>query len=231
MFKSIYDFTRVFPYLFLLTGLFFIFKEAYITAFIMMITFFLVKLADSDYAFELLKLKNHSGFVITLTFIFTFLNAGLLIHEMKYSPYFYQFSTKEKETYVEYENQLFNSMKLCLDYHNYMMKVLNQNLPINPEHEEQSNKICLDTITKIEEIQVPSQMTGVINEISSQLKQDFRTLSLSLSNFHYQEQNSTYALDKIKETNTRIVENILKIRKIMRIEQDIKEDRRNFLLL
>ncbi len=231
MFKSIYDFTKVFSFLFLLTGLFFIFKEAYITAFIMMLTFFAVKLADSDYAFELLRLKNHSGFVVTLTFIFIFLNTGLLIHEMKYSPYFYQFSTREKEIYADYENQLFNNMKSCLDYHNYMMKVVNQNLEVNPQYEEQSNKICLDTVAKIEDMQVPSGLTNVINELSVQLKKDFRALALSLSNFHYKEQNRTYAIDKIKETNTKIVENILKIRKIMRIEQDLKEDRRNFLLL
>ena len=189
MFKSVYDFTKVFSFLFLLTGLFFIFKEAYVTAFIMMLTFFVVKVADSDYAFELLKLKNHSGFVVILTFIFIFLNTGLLIHEMKYSPYFYQFSNKEKEIYIEYENKLFNNMKSCLDYHNYMMKVVNQNLEINPEYEEQTNKLCLDAVSKIEDIQIPSQLTGVINELSTELKQDFRTLSLSLSNYHYQEQS------------------------------------------
>lgn len=230
MFKSVYDFTKVFSFLFLLTGLFFIFKEAYVTAFIMMLTFFIVKVADSDYAFELLNLKNHSGFVVTLTFIFIFLNTGLLIHEMKYSPYFYQFSNREKETYIEYENKLFNNMKSCLDYHNYMMKVVNQNLEVNPEYEEQTNKLCLDAVSGIEDIQVPSQLTGVINELSTELKQDFRTLSLSLSNYHYQEQNSSYSIDKIKETNTKIVNNILKIRKIMNIEEELKEDKRNFII-
>ena len=92
MFKSIYDFTKVFSFLFLISGFFFIFKEAYITAFFMMISFFIIRVADSDYAFEILNLKNHAGFVVTLTFIFIFINGILLVHEMTYSPYFYQFS-------------------------------------------------------------------------------------------------------------------------------------------
>ena len=185
MFKSVYDFTKVFSFLFLLTGLFFIFKEAYVTAFIMMITFFIVRVADSDFAFDLLKLKNHSGFVVTLTFIFIFLNTYLLVREIKYSPYFYQFSSKERDTYIEYEDKLFGAMKSCLDYHNYMMKVINQNLPVNQEYEEQTNKLCLDAVAKIDDVQVPSEMSGVIKSLSLDLKQDFRTLSLGLSKFHY----------------------------------------------
>ncbi len=231
MFKSVYDFTKVFSFLFLLTGLFFIFKEAYVTAFIMMITFFIVRVADSDFAFDLLKLKNHSGFVVTLTFIFIFLNTYLLVREIRYSPYFYQFSSKERDTYIEYEDKLFGAMKSCLDYHNYMMKVINQNLPVNQEYEDQTNKLCLDAVAKIDDVQVPSEMSGVIKSLSLDLKQDFRTLSLGLSKFHYQEKNSPYTIDKVKEANTGIINNILKIRKIMRIEQDLNEDKRNFIML
>ena len=231
MFKSIYDFTKVFSFLFLLTGMFFIFKEAYVTAFIMMLSFFIVRLADSDFAFDLLKLKNHSGFVVGLTFTFIFINTCLLIHEMKYSPYFYQFSSTEKNTYIEYEDRLFNTMKSCLDYHNYMMKVVNQNLPVKQEYEEQSNKICLDTVEKIEEIEIPLTMEGVVKDIASNLKSDFRSLSLSLSKFHYQEKNGTYVINKVKETNADIINNLLKIRKLMRIENELNEDKRNFIIL
>ena len=231
MFKSIYDFTKVFSFLFLLTGLFFILKEAYITAFIMMSTFFIVRLADTDYAFDMFKFKNHSGFVVTLTFVFMAINGILLVHEMRYSPYFHQYSSNEKESYIKYEDSLFTAIKPCLDYHNYMINALNNNIEIQEEYEEQSNKACSNTISHIESVEIPYNLNGVIRKMSEEMKADFRGIALSLSRFHYFSKNDSYLINKIKQSNAKIIEDILKIRKLMRIESELKEDRRNFLLL
>ena len=68
-------------------------------------------------------------------------------------------------------------------------------------------------------------------EFSLELKEDFRTLSINLSKFHYAEKNSTYTITKVKEANTNIINNITKIRKIMSIPQNLNEDKRNFITL
>lgn len=232
MFKSVYEFTKVFSVLFFLTGTFFLFKEMFVLAFLTMSSFFIIKFIDSDWAFDNFKFGNHNLVVVIVTFALIFTNVFAIYQELRFSPIVTRIKTEDKESYLLFENALYSSIRPCTNYHNKLMARLNLGDPIYSSDVENANTVCYKVINDIDKQVVPGNLSKELTYLCENLKDQFKKMAINLASYNYSAEESQKPLIlRVKGNLNSVIKDIFKIREIMRIQEELQEEKKAFVLL
>ncbi|MFA6988792.1 MAG: hypothetical protein WC197_01875 [Candidatus Gastranaerophilaceae bacterium] len=197
MLAIIYEFVKFTSSIFILAGISCFFNGLYPLGFLMFVSFLIIKLVDSDWAFEKIKFQNHNAAVIFTTFALIIINMFFVYQSMKDSPMIIRASETQKENYLSYENNLFTTLTKCSDLHN---KIISEN--ISETEAAQINSACTNTISLIEEIKVPTEkVPDSTLTYMKDLKSNFKYIALNLSHFNYKEKQSNSAVNALLQTN------------------------------
>ena len=232
MFKSVYEFTKAFSIMFLLSGVFFLFKEMYVLACITIFSFFAIKFIDSDWAFDNFKFNNHNQVVIFVTFALIFINVFTIYQELRFSPLLNKVTHIDKANYVAYEDELYSILKPCVSAHNELVDKINENQEVSYDETKEVNSICYQTIEDIDNKVAPSTFPSEVNVLCERTKDDFKKMAVNLALYDYSSSDSQQGVSlRIKDNIDSALKNMAKIREIMHINQSIEDSKRSFIKL
>ncbi len=232
MFKSVYEFTKVFSILFFLSGVFFLFREMYFLAFITMFSFFVIRFIDSDWAFDNFKFSNHNLVVILITFGLIFVNFFAIYQELRFSPIFTRVTPEDKESYLVYENALYSAIDPCIKSHNKLIDRLNNNFPIYDSDIRAANANCYRVIDSIDKQVIPDNFSSEIKTLCLKTKDDFKKIAVNLATYNYSTKTSQQGLIlRVKENLDSSIKNMVKVREIMHMTEELNESKRTFIKL
>jgi len=230
VFKSVYEFTKIFSSLFFLSGVFFLFKEIYFLAFITIFSFFAIKFIDSDWAFDNFKFSNHNLVVIFITFGLIFVNIFAIYQEMRFSPLFMRVSTDDKESYLRYEDALYKSINPCIEYHNKLILRMNSNIPVFSSDVKNANGSCFQVIDAIDKQVIPDHFPSEVKFLCVQTKDEFKRIAINLATYNYSMKMPQNALIKrVKENLDNSIKNMMKVRELMHMTEELEETKRTFI--
>ena len=232
MFKSVYEFTKVFSNLFFLSGVFFLFKEVYLLAFVTMFSFFIIKFIDSDWAFDNFKFSNHNLVVIFVTFGLIFINIFTIYQQVRFSPIFTKVTSEDKESYLIYENALYSAIEPCTTSHNKLVERLNSNIPVYSADVKTTNAHCFKVIDAIDKQIVPDHFPSEVKYLCQSTKDEFKKIAVNLASYNYSLDKPQKSLITRVKSNFEIsIQNMVKVREIMHMTEDLEEYTRTFLNL
>lgn len=218
MFKSINEFIKIFSFLFLISGIFFLTQQMYLLGGINIASFLIIKILDSDWAFDLFKFANHNMVVTTTTFMLIFVNVYFITQEMKYSPIFHKVSDQTKAEYVTFENDVFEAIKNCTDSHNYLLASIDEKLQITTGEIKETHTICYDSITTIQDVKIPEALSNESAKLCEKTKSDLKTLVATLGDYDYTKRNDKTIAEKIKTIVNTSTNNADKLRAMLQIK-------------
>ena len=229
-FKSVYEFTKGFSALLFLCGVFFLFREMYLLAFLSLFSFFGIKFIDSDWAFDHLKFSNHNMVVIITTFVLIFVNLVALYQEMRYSPLLTRVTAEDKQGYIVYENALFSSIEPCVNAHNTLIDRMNSNIPIYDADVKRANNFCYGVIEEIDKQVIPDNFSAELKMLCSNEKEEMKKIAVNLATYAYSVDNpQSGTIIRVKQYFKNLLENMAKTREIMHMTEDIGEKKRTFV--
>jgi len=232
VFKSVYEFTKAFSMMFLLSGLCFLFQEMYFLAFITMFSFFAIKFIDSDWAFDNFKFSNHNLVVILITFGLIFVNVFTIYQELRFSPLLTRVSAADKESYIIYENGLYSTIGPCVEAHNNLIDKLNSNKTIYDGEVKNANGICYRVIDDIHKQVVPMNFPSEVIVLCERTKEDFKKIAVNLASYNYSANAPQQGIViRVKDNLESALKNMTRIREIMHMNQGIEEKKRSFIKL
>lgn len=232
MFKSVYEFTKVFSILFFLTGAFFLFKEMYLLAFITMFSFFAIKFVDSDWAFDNFKFSNHNMFVVAVTFGLIFVNIFAIYQELRFSPFISRIQTEDKESYLVFENALYSAINPCVATHNKLYERMNVGQTFYETDVKNANNSCYKIIEDIDKQVIPGNLSKELTFLCSNLQDEFKKIAINLAVYKYTNDDSQKSLAiRIKGNLNEALKNMIKIREIMQIQEELDESKKTFIQL
>ena len=232
MFKSVYEFTKVFSVLFFLSGVFFLFKEMYFLAFITMFSFFAIKFIDSDWAFDNFKFSNHNLVVVFITFGLIFVNFFAIYQELRFSPVLTRVTQEDKESYLIYENALYSSIEPCIKTHNALVNRLNNNVPVYKSDIKNANGNCYRVIDNIDKQVIPTNFSPEIKILCLRMKDEFKKMAVNLATYNYSPQAPQEGLImRVKSNLEASTSSMIKIREIMHMTEELDESKRTFVKL
>ena len=218
MFKSINEFIKIFSFLFLISGVFFFTQQMYLLASINIASFFIVKILDSDWAFDLFKFNNHNMVVTVTTFVLIFVNFYFITQEMKYSPIFNKVSDVAKEEYLIFESGIFNAIKICTDSHNYLISNIDEKLQITTGQIQETQALCYDSITTIQDVKIPDALPVEATKLCEKTKNDLKSLVAILGDYDYTKRTDKMLADRIKNTISASINNAKKLRTVLQVK-------------
>jgi len=218
VFKSINEFIKIFSFLFLISGVFFLTQQMYMLGAINIASFLIIKTLDSDWAFDVFKFSNHNMVVTTTTFLLIFVNVFFITQEMKYSPIFNKISDTTKEEYIAFENDIYNSIKNCTDNHNYLITNIDDKIQITTGEIKVTQTICYDSITTIQDIKIPENLSSEANKLCEKTKGDLKTLVAVIGDYDYAKRTDKTTADKIKTLVNTATTNATKLRAMLQIK-------------
>lgn len=232
MFKSVYEFTKVFSVLFFLSGVFFLFKEMFFLAFITMFSFFAIKFIDSDWAFDNFKFSNHNLVVILITFGLIFVNFFTIYQELRFSPLLTRVTQDDKASYLVYENALYSSIEPCTEAHNALIDRLNSNIPVYNADVKSANGYCYKVIDNIDKQVIPEQFPSEVKLLCNRTKDEFKKIAVNLATYNYSVDMPQQGLIlRVKESLEEAIKNMSRVREIMHMTEDLEEHKRTFIQL
>ena len=232
MFKSVYEFTKIFSVLFFLSGVFFLFKQMYFLAFITMFSFFAIKFIDSDWAFDNFKFSNHNLVVVFITFGLIFVNFFAIYQELRFSPILTRITPEDKESYLIYENALYSSIEPCIKTHNMLVDRLNNNVDVYQADIKVANTNCYKVIDDIDKQVIPTNFSPEIKVLCLKVKDEFRKMAVNLATYNYSAKASQEGLImRIKNNLGTATVNMIKIREMMHMTEELEESKKTFVKL
>lgn len=232
MFKSVYEFTKAFSVLFFLSGAFFLFKEMYWLAFLAMLSFFVIKFVDSDWAFDNFKFSNHNMMVIIVTFGLIFVNVFAVYQELRFSPLFSRIKIEDKESYLVFENALYSAIDPCVQAHNSLYLRMNAGQAFYDSDVKNTNNSCYKIIDDIDKQIIPGNLSKELTFLCSNLQDEFKKIAINLAVYKYSNDDSQKPLVvRIKGNLNDALKDMLKIREIMQIQEELDESKKTFIQL
>lgn len=233
MFKSVYNFTKFFSMIFLLSGCSFLFQEMYVIAFIMIFSFFIIRFVDSDWAFDHFKFSNHNLMVVMITCFLIFVNVVCIYESFKYSQFFTNATKEQKENYLKYEQDLYSTADICIKEHNALMDKKEKRLRILKSEQDYANNVCLRNITTINNMPLPKEQTKETLYIANTMKANMKSIVLNLSNYNYLEVKTSNQRisEKVRENVATLISQMEQNREIMQMNNVLEENKRSFVKL
>ena len=197
-----------------------------------MFSFFAIKFIDSDWAFDNFKFSNHNLVVIMITFGLIFVNLFTIYQELRFSPLLTRVTADDKESYMIYENALYSSIEPCVKSHNALVERLNSNVPVYSADVKSANGNCYKVIDDIDKQVVPDQFPTEIKTLCIRTKDNFKKMAVNLATYNYSVQAPQQGLIlRVKENLEAAIKNMMRVREIMHMNQEIEESRRAFIKL
>jgi hypothetical protein len=224
MMAAIYEFVKFMSNIFILAGISCFFNNLYSIGFLMFASFLIVKLIDSDWAFEKFKFRNHNAVVIFTTFALIILNMTCVYQSMKDSAIFVRATEAQQNSYLNYENSLFAALKQCSDAHNRLL-----GRTVSEAEGKQANLECASTINLIDKIQIPdNKVPSAVLEPMTNLKDDFKYIALNLSHFNYSDSQKNSNVNELLKTNLSDSFNLIeKLRAMLSLYDPIEDNKKN----
>jgi len=232
MIKSVYEFIKIFSFLFLLSGIFFATQGMFVIAGINIVSFLLIKILDSDWAFNLFKFSNHNMFVTVITFILIFVNSYFIYQDMKYATLFNRVDKTTQESYLAYETSLYEAMKPCSDRHNAIINSLKNKQQITTSQIKDSHSTCYGVLNSIEEQKVPEKLPPEVKKLCLKNKNEIKNIAADLGDYDYAKRNNQQALNqRLQENINSAIKTLQKIRAILQLPKDNNKSQKSFIEL
>ena len=228
MLATIYEFVKFMSNIFILAGISCFLNGLYPLGFLMFASFLVIKIIDSDWAFEKINFRNHNAAVIFITFALIIINMIFVYQSMKDSSIFVGANENQKETYISYETKLFTALKACSGSHN---NIISKRMP--ESEGQQVNSVCANTINLIEEIKVPEgKVPDSTVSSMKDLKSNFKYIALNLSHFNYVEKQNNGDVTTLLQTNLSDSFSLIeKLRTMYGLPVQIDDDKKNVVKL
>lgn len=226
-------FLKYFLVLFVFIGCICLFNGLYVEAFFLFGSVAVIKLLDSDWAEDNLNGALSETLKISVI-IFTILVNGYIASErLMEQPFLIKATHQQKESYVKFEKQIFDSLADCTNAHNIAIYRIRKLLNVEDEHKENIKNSCSDAVLALNNITVessilPDKLTKLMLGIKSEYKS--MILNILLLNYKYNDNYDKAISSTLKYNQENAYKKITKIRKMMTLSF-LSNDKKNIILL
>ena len=183
--KSIYEFTKILSVLFFLSAVGFIFSDMPVLAIVGFLAFLVIRLADSDWMFNLLQLENPNSFIVTLTFIALSVYGFFIYQEVQYAPLITHLKPEHSEIYKQYEANLYGAVSPCLSEHNRLVLRARTGVDVDDKDLKELRRICYEASTELDKQNLPEDFPKSIGVTIMKNKAEFKKIIMNLSAYNY----------------------------------------------
>ena len=216
--KNIYEFTKILSALFLLSGICFVASGMYFLAILGIAGFLIIRLADSDWMFDALKVENPTVMVVFITFLLLIVYLCFVYQEMQYDPFISKARPEFSQIYVDYKSELYKAVEPCLNAHNTLQIKKEARKTITQEQIKMANRACIISAANIKKIQVPDKFTAGVKKLMITEKEETRKIALNLGSYKYLGAGTQKNLVKrIQESQEKIIQCTHRAKKIFKI--------------
>ncbi|MDD3594190.1 MAG: hypothetical protein PHX18_06150 [Candidatus Gastranaerophilales bacterium] len=205
----------------------------YIIAFVMIFSFFIIRFIDSDWAFDHFKFSNHNLMVVMITCFLIFVNIIAIYESLKYSQFFTNASKSQKENYLKYENDLYQTADICIKEHNALMDKKEKRLKILKSEQDYTNSVCLRNVSTINDLPLPKEQNKETLYIANTMKGYMKSIVLNLSAYEYiNVKNSNQRInEKVRINVASLINEIERNREIMQMNVVLEDNKKAFIKL